>query len=107
MAIINVNLGNFNDVINGEKPILVEYHAPWCTYCRRIAPALDKIAEQFEDTILVGKSDIDENPQLAEKERLEVVPTFILYNKGIAVGKLVAPDSKAQIEQFINESLTK
>ena len=89
----------------GGKPVLVEFWAPWCVYCRRITPALSKIAEQYADTLMVGQVNIDEEPQLAEKERIEVVPTLILYENGQELGSIVAPESKAMIEDFIRENL--
>lgn len=91
--------------VDGSEPVLVEFWAPWCVYCRRIAPALGKIAQQYENTLLVGQVNIDEEPALAEKERIEVVPTLVLYQNGEALGSIVAPDSKAQIEEFIQETL--
>ena len=88
-----------------EAPILVEYQAPWCVYCRRIGPAIDKIAEQFQGSLSVATVDIDENPLLAAAEQIEVIPTLVIYQRGKALGSVVAPDSKAAIERFIRETL--
>ena len=87
-----------------DKPVLVEFWAPWCVYCRRIAPALDKLADQRSD-LVVGQVNIDEQPLLAAKEQIEVIPTLILYKNGHALGSIVAPESKARIEEFIAETL--
>lgn len=89
----------------GDQPVLVEFWAPWCVYCRRIAPALDKVAAQYADTLSIGQINIDEEPLLAQQERIEVVPTLILYHKGEVLGSIVAPESKARIEEFIEEHL--
>ena len=88
-----------------DKPLLVEYWAPWCVYCRRINPALDKVAQQYEDKLLVGKVNIDEESLLAHQEKIEVIPTLILYQNGEALGSIVAPESKARIEEFILDTL--
>ena len=80
------------------------FWAPWCVYCRRIAPALDKLADQRSD-LVVGQINIDEQPLLAAKEQIEVIPTLILYKNGEALGSIVAPESKARIEEFIAETL--
>ena len=87
-----------------DKPVLVDFWAPWCTYCRRIGPAFDKIAQQYADSLLVGKVNIDEEPALAQQEQIEVIPTLVLYRDGQAVASIVAPESKAMIDQFLEES---
>lgn len=103
---INLNHELFNQhVLNGDKPVLVEFWAPWCVYCRRIAPALSKVAEQLADSLVVGQVNIDNEPLLAHQERIEVIPTLILYRSGKALGSIVAPESKAKIEEFIRETL--
>ena len=103
---IAMNTELFNKyALEGEQPVLVEFWAPWCVYCRRIAPALNKVAEQYADTLAVGQVNIDEEPLLASKERIEVIPTLVLYRKGEALGSIVAPESMARIEVFIQQTL--
>ena len=85
----------------------MDFWAPWCTYCRRIAPAFDKIAQQYADSLIVGKVNIDEEPALAQQEQIEVIPTLVLYRGGQAVASIVAPESKAMIDQFLEESAEK
>lgn len=92
-------------MMEGDRPVLVEFWAPWCVYCRRIAPALEKLAGQQSKHLVVGQINIDEEPILAEKEQIEVIPTLVLYQNGRAVGSLVAPESKARIEEFLQEKL--
>lgn len=106
MSIINMNDQLFKENIeNAGKPVLAEFWAPWCVYCRRLAPALKKVAEQYHDQIVVGQINIDDEPALAEQERIELVPTFIIYKDGKAADSIVAPESKAQIEEFIKQAL--
>ena len=107
MADMNINTEKFNQMIQGERPVLVDYWAPWCGYCRRIAPAYEKIAEQYGDELVVAKVNIDEEPRLAIAERIEVIPTLVMYRNGQAIGSMVAPESKAMIDGFIQESLAK
>ena len=89
----------------GTRPVLVEFWAPWCGYCRRIAPAMEKIAGQYAESLPVGQVNIDEEPELAEREGIEIIPTLVLYQQGEALGSIVAPDSKAKIEAFLRETL--
>ena len=105
MSAINMNKTQFEQFMHGEKPVLVDYWAPWCVYCRRIAPAYEKIAEEYGDQLVIGKVNIDEEPQLAEAEKIEVIPTLVLYRGGKAVDSIVAPDSKAAIERFIQDAM--
>lgn len=106
MAVKNMNFKEFNkNISDSEKLTLVDFWAPWCVYCRRIGPAFDKIAEQFEDSVIVGKVNIDEETKLAEQERIEVIPTLVLYKNGEAVDSIVAPESKAKIEEFVRRHL--
>ena len=95
----------FQEVLQGDKPVLVDFWAPWCVYCRRIAPAYEKIAQQFGDELVVAKLNIDDAPAVASRERIEVIPTLVLYQGGEAVGSIVAPESKARIEEFIRQTL--
>lgn len=90
---------------NDARITMVEFWAPWCVYCRRIAPAMKKIEDQYNELIGIGQVNIDEEPDLAEKENIEVVPTFIIYKGGKAVDSITAPDSKAKIEEFIKRNL--
>ena len=90
---------------DSQKPILVEYWAPWCVYCRRIAPAMEKVAQQYEDALTVAQINIDEEPQLALREQIEVIPTLVLYQGDQALGSITAPESKAAIDQFIRDTL--
>ena len=107
MAAINLNKEQFQQMAEGGKPILVDFWAPWCGYCRRIGPAYEKIAEEYSDRMEVAKINIDEEGQLAQAERVEVIPTLILYKNGKAVDSVVNPGSKAAIDQFIQEALAK
>lgn len=102
---IAMNTELFNKYTQGDRPVLVEFWAPWCVYCRRIGPALGKVAEAYGDALAVGQVNIDEEPALAGRERIEVVPTLILYRKGEALGSAVAPESKARIVEFLRETL--
>ena len=86
-----------------NQPVLVEFWAPWCVYCRRIGPAYEKLAKEYGDKLVIGQVNIDEEQELAVKNKIEVVPSLILYKDGQAVGSIVAPESKGKIEEFIRE----
>lgn len=104
MTVRNIDAKQYEELILGSKPVLVDFWAPWCTYCRRIEPAINKLADSRED-ILVVKVNIDEEPALAVQEQVEVIPTLVLYRDGYELGSMVAPESRSRIEAFLEESL--
>ena len=106
MAAVNINRQEFDRLIQGDMPVLAEFWAPWCVYCRRIGPAYDKIAEKYADEINVVKINIDDEPQLAQDERIELVPSLVMYRRGEDIGSIVAPESGVMIEELIKEALS-
>ena len=105
MSILNMNAESYRKFTQAEQPVLVEFSAPWCVYCRRLAPALESVAEEYRDTLVFGAVNIDDEPELAQSEKIEVVPTLLIYQNGQVLGSIVAPESRAQLVAFIEETL--
>ena len=104
MAVKDINAKEYEKLILGERPVMVDFSAPWCGYCRRIDPVLNKMADRREDVLIV-RVNVDEEPELARQERIEVLPTLVLYKEGYDLGSIVAPESGARIEAFLAETL--
>lgn len=98
------NKKTLDEYVADGKTVLVEFSAPWCVYCRRLAPAMEKIAEAYKDVLTIGSVNIDNEQELARKEQIEVVPTLVLYKNGQAVDSIVGPGSKAAVEAFIQKN---
>ena len=105
MAAIELNKKEFHELLHSGKPLLVDFWAPWCGYCRRIAPAYERLAREMEGKVTAAKVNIDFEQELARQEHIEVIPTLVLYQDGQALGSIVAPESKAMIEEFIRRTL--
>lgn len=107
MSAIDMNEEVFHKTLEGEKPVLVEFWAPWCGYCRRLAPAFEQVTQQYQDSLEIGRVNIDEEAQLSDAEQIETIPTLVLYRNGQAVHSIVAPESKAMIDAFLLEALSR
>ena len=105
MSILNMNAESYRKFTQAKQPVMVEFSAPWCVYCRRLAPALESVAEEYRDTMVFGAVNIDDEPELAQSEKIEVVPTLLIYQNGQVLGSIVAPESRAQLVAFIEETL--
>ena len=97
-------MSNLENIISGSKPVLAEFWAPWCTYCRRITPVMEKLKAERQDIEIV-QVNIDDEPALADKYKIEVIPTMLMFVNGEHGQELVAPGSKRQIEEFISSQL--
>ena len=89
-----------------EMPVLVAFCASDCGYCRRITPALKRLADRCRGKLGVGVLDISMEPELFREERIEALPTLVLYRGGGVIGSIVGPDSGDVIEEFLQETLS-
>ena len=97
MKALHINKDNFHkEVLNSDKPVLLDFFASWCGPCRMVAPILDEIAEERED-IKVCKVDIDEQPQLASRYRIMSVPTLMVLKNGQVMEQSIGAKPKHQI----------
>jgi len=102
---INIDTNNFEEVVNTDKPVLLDFWAPWCGPCRMIAPIIEELGDDFKDSAVIAKINVDENQELAAKFQVRAIPTIILLKDKEVVEVLVGAQSKATLEEKINKLL--
>ena len=93
------------DVLDADKPVLVDFWAEWCGPCRMIAPALEEIAGELSDKVSIVKINIDENPDTPGKYGVRGIPTMLLFKGGQAVAQKVGAAPRGQIQQWLESKL--
>ena len=104
--IIHISDDSFEqEVLQSEKPVLIDYWAEWCGPCKMIAPVLDEVASEYADRIRVAKLNIDENPATPPKYGIRGIPTLMLFKNGEVEATKVGAVSKAQLTAFLDENI--
>ena len=104
--IIHVTDDTFeSEVLNADRPVLIDYWAEWCGPCKMIAPVLDEIAEEYDGRLTVAKLNIDENPNTPQKFGIRSIPTLMLFKDGAVHAQKLGAMSKSQLTEFLDSNL--
>ena len=93
------------EVLNSDKPVLVDFWAPWCGPCKAIAPVIDEISKDYEGRLKIVKCNVDDNPATPSNYGIRAIPTLILFKDGQKVEQIVGMVQKAKLEDTINNNL--
>ncbi len=89
------------EVLQSDKPVLVDFWAPWCGPCRLIAPIIEELAEEFGEKVKFGKLNTDENPNIAIRYGIRAIPTLMLFKNGEVVDTRIGVQPKEMLKQMI------
>lgn len=105
MTEIKITAENFeNEVMQSDKPVLVDFYADWCGPCKMLSPVLHELAEEKADELKIGKVNVDEQMELAMRFQVSSIPMIVLFKDGKAVAKSVGFRPKAEIAAMVEEA---
>ena len=106
MSVKSIKENEFDsEVINSDKPVLIDFWAEWCGPCIEISPILEEISDEMKDTVKVVKMNIDENPNIPNKYGIQSIPTMIIFKKGEPISTKVGVVIKSELKTWIETSV--
>ena len=103
-GIIEIDESSFDtEVLKAEKPVLVDFWAPWCGPCKAIGPVIEELAGAFGDKIKIVKCNIDNNPSIPSKYGIKAIPTLIFFKEGNVVDQITGLVGKSKLEETIKK----
>ncbi|RLD24289.1 MAG: thioredoxin [Bacteroidetes bacterium] len=106
METIEITDANFNEILNTDKPVLVDFWAEWCGPCKMIGPIVKQLAEEYEGKAVIGKVNVDENPNTAAQFGIRSIPTLLVFKGGEIVDKQIGAVPKAVLAGKLDAQLS-
>jgi len=94
------------DVLQADKPVLVDFWAEWCGPCRQMSPTIDALAAEYDGKVKIGKLNVDNNNGTASRYQIRGIPTMLLFKNGKVVEQIVGARSKADVQKVIDAHLS-
>ena len=99
---MNLNNDNFKDTLEKNKVVMVDFWAPWCGPCRMLSPIMESLENDFKNTAVVGKVNVDEENQLASQFSIRAIPTVIIFKDGVEIERMSGMNSQSAYSDKIN-----
>src|SRR3954468_24427627 len=104
-AVREITDQDFEQLVNGDQPVFVDFWAPWCGPCRIIGPIVEELAPSYEGRAVITKMNVDDNPMVAPKFGVTSIPTLLMFKNGKLVDRMVGAAPKGALQQFIDRNL--
>ena len=102
---LNLDDSDFAETINKFPLLLVDFWAPWCGPCRMMSPIVDQVGKEYQGKLVVGKVNVDENPNISRQFGISSIQTLILFKRGQAVNNIIGSVSKSRIDEMVRMHL--
>ena len=102
---IEITDANFEEIVSGDKPVLVDFWAEWCGPCKMIGPVVEELAGEYEGKAVIGKLNVDENPTMTAKFGVRSIPTLLVFKNGQVVDKQVGAVPKSVLAQKLTAQM--
>lgn len=102
---IEINDSNFEEIMGSDKPVLVDFWAEWCGPCRMIGPVVEELAGEYDGKAVIGKLNVDENPELSAKFGVRSIPTLLVFKGGEIVDKQIGAVPKGVLAQKLDAQM--
>ena len=104
-AVQQIGDADFDNVLNGGKPVFVDFWAPWCGPCRIVGPIVEELAPGYDGRAVIAKVNVDDNPLVAQRYGVTSIPTLMMFKNGKLVDRIVGAHPKGTVQQFIDKNL--
>lgn len=102
---LEITDANFTDIMNTQQPVLVDFWAEWCGPCRMIGPIVEELASDYDGKVVIGKVDVDANPEVSAKFGIRSIPTLLVFKNGEIVDRQIGAVPKAVLSQKLDAQL--
>ena len=103
--VIELNDSNFDEYLSNDKPVLVDFWAEWCGPCKMLTPTIEELANDFSDTAVIAKVNVDESPSIAQKYSIRSIPSILFFKNGSVEQQLIGVVTKVEMAKIIEELL--
>jgi thioredoxin 1 len=104
-GVIKLNSSSFDEFLNTDQPVVVDFWADWCMPCRMMAPVMEELSQAYAGKVRFGKVNVDENPQIASRYGIMSIPHFLIFKNGTRVEKIVGAVGRGPLENALKKHL--